>query len=194
MTFLNWLMTNYMQGLLLLFGTGFLLIMSALCYLLWWKMWKNEIKLDALLEEVNGQASMARFQLLVFTLVVAAGLFMYLLKHANFPDIPSSVLYLVGISATTYGTSKAISYSRDEGVTTEQERDKNRAAEVTVRTAAAQAQAVESARVGPVAGAAAEGAFAGAVAGQGAGAGGGNVVVMEPAPAAAAAPADGNGE
>jgi hypothetical protein len=180
-----------MDELLLAFGTGFLLITGALCFLLWWKMWKERIKLDTLLEEVNGQASMARFQLLVFTLVVAAGLFICILHDMKFPDIPSSVLYLVGISASTYGAGKAISYSRDEGVTTESERDKNRAAKVQMQTVNANARAEANANAGPVADAAAQGAFEGAVVGQAAGAGGGGVVVVAPAAPAPVADAGG---
>lgn len=180
-----------MDGLLILFGIGFLVIMGGMCFLLWVKMWKEKIKLDSVLEEVNGQASMARFQLLVFTLVVAAGLFICILHDLKFPDIPASVLYLVGISASTYGAGKAISYSRDEGVTTEGERDKNRANVVAVQTVNAKAQAVANANAGPVADAAAQGAFAGAVAGQAAGPDGGGVVIVEQ-PAAGSGQAGGS--
>ena len=89
-----------------------------------WLIWVGKIDLSGLLNEANGSASMSRFQLLIFTFVVAVSLF-YLVeknKDAKFPDIPSGVLTLLGISASTYAIGKGISYSRDEGVTTPAER------------------------------------------------------------------------
>ena len=47
-------------------------------------------------------------------------------KDARFPDIPSGVLTLLGISASTYAVGKGISYSRDEGVTSAFERQTQR--------------------------------------------------------------------
>lgn len=156
------------------FGVAFLFFMGALCALLLWKMWKNEIDLGSILNEANGDASISRFQLLIFTLLVAVGIFLFIVNKLVLPDLPPSILTLLGISASTYGVGKAISYSRDEGVTTEAERDKNRAVAVQVSAANAQATANANANAGPVADAAAAGAFVGAVAGQGGGAGGAN--------------------
>lgn len=84
----------------------------------------GKIDLTELLSEANGSASMSRFQLLIFTFVVAISLFYLVEKRtdATFPDIPSGVLTLLGISASTYAVGKGISYSRDEGVTTPEER------------------------------------------------------------------------
>ncbi len=89
-----------------------------------WLIWTGKIDLSELVSETNGSASMSRFQLLVFTFVVAVSLFYLVEKNPNsqFPDIPSGVLTLLGISASTYAVGKGISYSRDEGVTTEDER------------------------------------------------------------------------
>ena len=90
-----------------------------------WYIWSDKIDLSALISETNGDASMSRFQLLIFTFVVAVSLF-YLVetrKDGTFPDIPSGVLTLLGISASTYAVGKGISYSRDEGVTSADERD-----------------------------------------------------------------------
>ncbi len=91
-----------------------------------WFIWTGKIDLTKLLSEANGDASLSRLQLLVFTFVVAVSLF-YLVEKGNggkfqFPDIPSGVLTLLGISASTYAVGKGISYSRDEGVTTPEER------------------------------------------------------------------------
>jgi len=96
------------------FGVGFLLLMGALCVLLLTKMWRNEINLATLLDEANGDASMSRFQLLLFSIVVSVGLFLYMLKNQALPDVPDSILILVGISASTYAASKGISYSQPQ--------------------------------------------------------------------------------
>jgi hypothetical protein len=45
------------------------------------------------------------------------GLFLYILHTMTLPVIPNSILVLLGISASTYATGKAISFSRVEGVT-----------------------------------------------------------------------------
>jgi uncharacterized BrkB/YihY/UPF0761 family membrane protein len=90
-----------------------------------WLIWTDRIDLSQLVSETNGDASMSRFQLLIFTFVVAVSLFYLVEKstESKFPDIPSGVLTLLGISASTYAVGKGISYSRDEGVTTSDERD-----------------------------------------------------------------------
>jgi hypothetical protein len=106
----------WMSELMMWIGVAFLLIMGALCLILLIKIWKNEINLSTLLDEADGDASMSRFQLLVFTLVFAVGFFLYILKYMNLPDIPNSVLVLLGISASTYAAGKGIQFSRPEGV------------------------------------------------------------------------------
>jgi len=102
--------------LLLPIGIAFMVIMGLLCLMLLIKMWRNEINLCSLIEEANGQASMSRFQLLVFTLVVAVGVFLSILHTLTLPDIPNSILILLGISASSYATGKAITFSRVEGL------------------------------------------------------------------------------
>lgn len=109
-------MTTWMNEILRWSAIGFLFIMGALCIMLLYKMWTNEINLSSLLNEANGDASMSRFQLLVFSLVIAVGLYIYILNHMALPDIPESVLKLLGISASTYAAGKGISFSRPEGV------------------------------------------------------------------------------
>ena len=104
---------DYLLGAM---GFAFVVIMGVLCVMLLIKMWRNEINLSSLLEEANGQASMSRFQLLIFTLVVAVGVFLYILYMKTLPDIPNSILILLGISASTYAAGKGISFSRPEGV------------------------------------------------------------------------------
>lgn len=58
------------------------------------------------------KASMSRFQLLIFTFVIAISLFLIVVNSTDkFPDIPTNVLLLLGISASTYGVSKGIQAS-----------------------------------------------------------------------------------
>jgi hypothetical protein len=80
-------------------------------------IWQGKIDLSALISESNGQASMARFQLLIFTFVIAIGLYELIELRVNatgFPDIPNGVLTLLGISASTYAVGKGISYSQPQ--------------------------------------------------------------------------------
>jgi len=74
----------------------------------------GKIDISTLLEEkgsADGGASMSRFQLLIFTFVVAISLLVIVVSGTPpaFPaNIPSGVLTLLGISASTYAVSKGI--------------------------------------------------------------------------------------
>lgn len=74
------------------------------------------INLERVISDENGDASMSRFQLLIFTLVVAMSLF-YIIVASNppaFPKrIPPEILGLLGISGTSYILAKAIQAGRD---------------------------------------------------------------------------------
>jgi hypothetical protein len=80
---------------------------------------RNEINLKYLVSDNDtGRASMARFQLLIFTFVIALSLFMIIVSNSSngnkkleFPAIPNQVLTLLGISATTYAVGKHIQAS-----------------------------------------------------------------------------------
>lgn len=71
-------------------------------------MLRGSIDLSELLDEVDGGASMSRFQLLIFTFIIGLSLFMLVAGGGKFPSIPSEILTLLGISASTYGVSKGI--------------------------------------------------------------------------------------
>ena len=111
-----------MSMMQLVCGYGVCLFMGLLAATLLWMIWTNKIDLSDVLSEANGSASMSRLQLLIFTLVVAISLFMLVEKGNGFPVIPDGVLTLLGISASTYAVGKGISYSREEGVTSPEER------------------------------------------------------------------------
>jgi hypothetical protein len=69
------------------------------------------IDLSELLSETGDSkgASMSRFQLLIFTLVIALSLFLVTAANMAFPtSIPPEILTLLGISASTYAVSKGI--------------------------------------------------------------------------------------
>ena len=71
----------------------------------------GRVKLDRLISEPNGDASLSRFQFLIFTFVIAASFVLIVVgeEPPRFPDrIPSELFVLLGISAGTYALSKGI--------------------------------------------------------------------------------------
>jgi len=79
-----------------------------------YQIWTKQINLRYLLSEADGSASMSRFQLLIFTFVIAFSLFEIVASGMRFPDIPNGILTLLGISASTYAVGKGISYSQPQ--------------------------------------------------------------------------------
>jgi hypothetical protein len=79
----------------------------------------GKIDLSRLISEPSGDASMSRFQLLIFTFVIAASLFLIIASPSPpaFPEnIPQGILILLGISASSYLVSKGIQFSAPEGL------------------------------------------------------------------------------
>jgi hypothetical protein len=77
---------------------------------------RGNIDLSALLCESGKGASMSRFQLLIFTFVIALSLFFLVAQNGKeFPKIPPEVLMLLGISASTYAVSKGIQVGGQSG-------------------------------------------------------------------------------
>lgn len=77
----------------------------------------GSIDLSDLLSETGSAkgASMSRFQLLIFTLVIALSLFLVVVSTMSFPSsIPPEILTLLGISASTYAVSKGIQVSANQ--------------------------------------------------------------------------------
>jgi len=104
--------------LALMTGWVLLAVLVAFAATIIYYMWSGKMDLRRLISEPNGDASMSRFQLLVFTIVVAFGLFLVMVSGdtPKFPDsIPSSVLTLLGISASSYVVSKGIQLGSDGG-------------------------------------------------------------------------------
>jgi len=106
-------------------ATGFTLLaliflfgLSVLIYIA-----NGKIDLSDLLSETGDSkgASMSRFQLLIFTLVIGLSLFLVVVAEMKFPpSIPPEILTLLGISGTTYAVSKGIQVSANQSTTTDQ--------------------------------------------------------------------------
>ena len=80
------------------------------------KVFTGSIDLSNLINDGQYGASMSRFQLLIFTFVIALSLFKIVEKKGDsFPDIPNGILTLLGISASTYAVGKGISSGDDSG-------------------------------------------------------------------------------
>lgn len=83
-------------------------------------IYTEKINLTRLISEPTGDASMSRFQFLIFTFVIAASLFLIIASAKPTPqfptEIPQGVLILLGISSSSYLVSKGIQFSSDEGV------------------------------------------------------------------------------
>lgn len=110
-------------------------------------IWQGKINLNYLLCEANGQASMSRFQLLIFTFVIAVSLFELVERTSTggFPDIPNGVLTLLGISASTYAVGKGISYSQPQTLIPANTAGGQDASDAADAAAAAQAAASQAA-------------------------------------------------
>jgi hypothetical protein len=101
-----------MDKLTIAIGYALLILIFLFGLIVLLKMATGEIDLRLLLAEDGGNgASMSRFQLLVFTLVIAMSFFLIVAHTQQFPTMSAEVLTLLGISATTYGVSKGIQAS-----------------------------------------------------------------------------------
>lgn len=101
-------------------------MLALIGFLLVWKMAVNEINLKDLLSDDDGMASTSRFQLVIFTFVVALSFFLVVVSNvklrqtgtttdiSGLPDVPSGVLTLLGISASSFVVSKGISASQTD--------------------------------------------------------------------------------
>lgn len=82
------------------------------------EMAAGRIDLSLLLGEHGGGASMSRFQLLIFTLVIGLSFVLVVANQNAIPDVSTNVLLLLGISGSTYAVSKGIQATTPEGLKT----------------------------------------------------------------------------
>ena len=97
--------------LALVMGWTVTILIGAFAIAIIYKMLKGDINLMYLIAGADGDASLSRFQFLVFTFVIALGLFLIVLSQQPspaFPPIPGGILALLGISGASYVTSKAV--------------------------------------------------------------------------------------
>ena len=99
--------------LTILLGVATFLISALAVIIVVWIL-RGTIDLKFLIADEAGDASMSRMQLLIFTFVVAVGLIKFLDASASFPDIPNSILVLIGVSGSTYAVGKAVNSSPTE--------------------------------------------------------------------------------
>ena len=93
-------------GLMVVLALVFIGVFAAVVY----TILKGKIDLSTLLDEhETGKTSLSRFQLLLFTFVIAGAFLVLSLEAGAFVEIPTSVLILLGISGGSFVISKAIS-------------------------------------------------------------------------------------
>lgn len=112
-----------MEALTLVAGYIICGFVGILGILVLWNVFTGKIDLSRLISEPNGDASMSRFQFLVFTFVIALSLFVVIASGSSssngkpaFPNIPGTVLSLLGISGSSYLVSKGIQFSDPAGI------------------------------------------------------------------------------
>ena len=97
-----------MEDLKAAVGWGGALMVGLLGLAVVYRMFDGTINLTQLVSEPTGDASMSRFQFLVFTFVIAISFVLITVSNNSFPEIPTTVLALLGISAGSYVVSKGI--------------------------------------------------------------------------------------
>ena len=106
-----WVPGDATVKLKLAFEYGMLVLLFLFGFMILAAIASGKIDITMLLAEDGGGASMSRFQLLIFTFVIALSFFLIVVCKCTFPEVPANVLALLGISATTYGVSKGIQAS-----------------------------------------------------------------------------------
>lgn len=105
-----------METLAIVVGALLAIFIGGVEIILLYLMISGKIDLQRLISEPSGDASMSRFQFLVFTVVIAMCFFLIVVSNnpPGFPtDIPASVVGLLGVSGGSYVISKGIQVNRD---------------------------------------------------------------------------------
>jgi hypothetical protein len=106
--------------------TGYLVcgIVGLIGVAILWLIFNGTIDLSRLISEPTGDASMGRFQFLIFTFVISLSLFLIIVSGTGksgdgklaFPEVPGGILTLLGISGSSYAVGKAIQFSDPAGL------------------------------------------------------------------------------
>jgi len=112
-----------MNTIALIMGLVIIILIGFLGLIIIYLILKGKIDLSKIISEPNGDASLSRFQFLIFTFVIAMSIFLIVVSKnpPAFPEIPVEVLALLGISGGSYIISKGIQTSRDIGLKTGKE-------------------------------------------------------------------------
>lgn len=101
--------------LALVMGWTLTILVAAFALVIIYKIIKGGeggIDLKYLIAGDDGDASLSRFQFLIFTFVIGLGLFLIIINHPGQPDfpdkIPGGILALLGISGGSYVASKGV--------------------------------------------------------------------------------------
>lgn len=100
-------------------GVVVVLLAGGLSVIIIVKAANGTINLSRLISEPNGDASISRLQLLIFTFIIALSLFLIVMGKTPpaFPEsIPADLMTLLGISASSYLVSKGIQFTNPAGV------------------------------------------------------------------------------
>jgi hypothetical protein len=102
-----------MHTLALVMGWIIAILLGCFALVIIYDMLIGKIELQYLICGSDGDASLSRFQFLIFTFVIAMGLFMIMVSmdRPEFPAVPGSILALLGISGGSYVTSKGVDAS-----------------------------------------------------------------------------------
>ncbi len=104
-----------METLILVVGWLVALFIGGLELILLFMVLTKRIDLTFLISEAlpSRDASLSRFQFLIFTFVIALSLFLIVISSTPpaFPEIPSGVVALLGISGGSYVIAKGITVS-----------------------------------------------------------------------------------
>src|SRR6187551_2428311 len=92
----------------------------------------NKINLQLLIADDGGDASLSRFQFLLFTFIIGAGLLHLTLKGSAFPTVDEGILMLLGISGASYAIGKSLDKPTPTTVTTTTAASSDAAATVAV--------------------------------------------------------------
>ncbi|MBI3568911.1 MAG: hypothetical protein HY084_12000 [Gemmatimonadetes bacterium] len=98
-------------------GVVALATVSAFAAAIIWRVYTGKIDLTYLIGDAEGSASMSRFQLLLFSFVVAFAFLFVVTKPdaVGFPVIPGSVLTLIGISGSSFLVGKSMDKQPSDG-------------------------------------------------------------------------------
>jgi hypothetical protein len=95
--------------LLLVLGAELAVLLFIFGVIVLYALATDQIRIDMLISDPDGDASISRFQLLIFTFTIALSfVYLVIMGPGRFPDVPNQVLILLGISASTYGVGKGL--------------------------------------------------------------------------------------